>query len=369
MGWWIDVHPSPDLSLPPGWLPSRPNGGWAYHDRIPPSAAGLGVAAFYADRYGHSGVAVWERRLAAGEIRSNGEPLSVDAVLAGGERLEWRRPPWPEPAVPAHWGVIHDDGDLLVIDKPSGLPVLPAGGFLEHTVLRLLERRHGDDRAGVPRPVHRLGRFTSGLLVCARRPATRAWLSAQLRDSTGSLASGARGGLGDGEAGGAPPCRKLYRAQLVPGRLALTPGDSLVITTPIGRRPHPPLGEIWCAAMAGDPDALASRSRLTLLESGSEVDLVEVAIVSGRPHQIRIHCAAVGAPLRGDPLYRPGGWARPGGLPGEGGYRLQARWLQLQRPDGSALELQAPAAEGLGMAAERPAAQDHTDRCSGGTKG
>ncbi|MEA5443897.1 RNA pseudouridine synthase, partial [Cyanobium gracile UHCC 0281] len=178
------------------------------------------------------------------------------------------------------------------------------------------------------------------LLVCARRPTTRAWLSAQLRESTGSLASGA--------GGGASPCRKLYRALLVPGRLALAAGDSLAITTPIGRRPHPPLGEIWCAAAAGDPGALAARSRLTLLERGSEADLVEVAIASGRPHQIRIHCAALGAPLRGDPLYQPGGWARPGGLPGEGGYRLQARRLQLHRPEGSVLELQAPPAAGLG---------------------
>jgi 23S rRNA pseudouridine1911/1915/1917 synthase len=362
MGWWIDVPPSPDLSLPPGWLPSRSNGGWSYRDRIPPAAAGMGVVAFYAGRYGHSGVAVWERRLAAGEISRNGAPLRADAVLAAGDRLVWQRPPWPEPAVPAHWEVIHDDGDLLVIDKPSGLPVLPAGGFLEHTVLRLLERRLGDDPVGVPRPVHRLGRFTSGLLVCARRPATRAWLSAQLRESTGALASGASGGVGAGDGGGVPPCRKLYRALLVPGRLALAAGASLAITTPIGRRLHPPLGEIWCAAEAGDPGALAARSQLTLVESGSEADLVEVAIVSGRPHQIRIHCAAVGAPLLGDPLYRPGGWARPGGLPGEGGYRLQARWLRLHRPDGSVLELQAQAAEGLGTAAERPAAQDHTDR-------
>jgi len=368
-GWWIDAPPSPPLTLPPGWLPSRPNGGWAYRDRIPPAAAGMGVVAFYAGRYGHTSAAAWERRLADGEISRNGVPLRADAVLVGGDRLVWQRPPWPEPAVPAHWDVIHDDGDLLVIDKPSGLPVLAAGGFLEHTVLRLLEHRHGDDPAGVPRPVHRLGRFTSGLLVCARRPATRAWLSAQLRESTGSLASGASGGVGGGVGGGVPPCRKLYRALLVPGRLALAAGDSLAITTPIGRRPHPPLGEIWCAAEAGDPAALAAHSQLTLVESGGEADLVEVAILTGRPHQIRIHCAAVGAPLLGDPLYRPGGWARPGGLPGEGGYRLQARWLRLHRPEGSVLELEAPAAEGLGTTAECPAAQDHTDRCSGGPKG
>ena len=75
--------------------------------------------------------------------------------------------------------VVHVDDHLLVLNKPSGLPVLPAGGFLEHTLLKQLQAW-----APEARPVHRLGRFTSGLLVCARRPATRAWLSAQLRDST-----------------------------------------------------------------------------------------------------------------------------------------------------------------------------------------
>ena len=83
------------------------------------------MVAFYAGRYGHSSPEAWERRLAAGELSRNGLLLRADAVLAGGDRLVWRRPPWPEPAVPAAWGVIHDDGDLLVIDKPSGLPVLP----------------------------------------------------------------------------------------------------------------------------------------------------------------------------------------------------------------------------------------------------
>lgn len=310
------------------------------------------MVAFYARRYAHSSPQEWERRLADGEISRDGVPLQTGAVLAGGDRLVWQRPPWPEPAVPAEWAVLHDDGDLLVIDKPSGLPVLPAGGFLEHTVLRLLERRHGHDPAGVPRPVHRLGRFTSGLLVCARRPASRAWLSAQLRESTGSLANGAGAGVGGGVGGAAPPCRKRYRALLEPGRLALATGGSLVIATAIGRRPHPPLGEIWCAAEPGDPAALPARSQLTLLAKGDEADLVEVAIVSGRPHQIRIHCAAIGAPLWGDPLYLPGGLARPGGLPGEGGYRLQAHWLRLQRPGGSVLELEAPPAPGLAMAPE-----------------
>jgi 23S rRNA pseudouridine1911/1915/1917 synthase len=327
------------------WLPAALNDGWTYRDRVPAAQAGLSVTAFYALRHRHSDEAVWARRLAAGEIACNGTILRRDEPLAAGDRLAWQRPPWLEPAVPAAWAVVHDDGDLLVLDKPSGLPVLPAGGWLEHTVLRLLERRHQGDPNGVPRPVHRLGRFTSGLLVCARRPATRAWLSACLRDST------ARDPATCLEPAKAPPgasgmihpaVRKLYRAVLVPGVLHLEPGEALTITTPIGRRPHPRLGRIWCAGRDPQPDDLQALSRLTLLERHPEGDLVQVAIASGRPHQIRIHCASVGAPLLGDPLYLPGGGAAPDALPGDAGYRLQAWRLELRGPDGERLVLQVP---------------------------
>jgi 23S rRNA pseudouridine1911/1915/1917 synthase len=67
-----------------------------------------------------------------------------------------------------------------------------------------------------------------------------------------------------------------------------------------------------------------------------------VAIATGRPHQIRIHAAAAGAPLLGDPLYGGGGLARGAVLPGQGGYRLHAHRLRLPLPAGGVLELEAP---------------------------
>ncbi len=333
--------------LPEGWLPAEPNQGWVYRDRIGPEEAGLAVSAFYAGRHRHSERKVWERRLEQGEIEWNGQRLRADGPLAIGDRLAWHRPPWQEAAVPASWRLVFDDGDLHVIDKPSGLPVLPAGGFLEHTLLRLMERRHASDPAGIPRPVHRLGRFTSGLLVCARRPATRAWLSARLRERTGSLREN---GAPDGkkatpgqEAALLGGCRKIYRASLAPGRLALAEGGGMVISRPIGRRPHPLLGQIWCAS----DDGLHSLSRLTLLERRRSDDLVEVEITTGRPHQIRIHCAAVGAPLLGDLLYQPGGGALDDVMPGEGGYCLHAHRLIITGSGGQRFVWEAPLPQSL----------------------
>ncbi|MBV2352492.1 RluA family pseudouridine synthase [Synechococcus sp. HK05] len=308
------------------WLPAAFNRGHAYRDRVDRPAAS--IAGFYAARYRHSDQAVWMERLAAGEIWRNGQQLQADGALSPGDRLVWHRPPWQEAAVPVltQRSIVFDDGDLLVLNKPSGLPVLPAGGFLEHTLLSQLQAW-----APTARPVHRLGRFTSGLLVCARRPASRAWLSAQLRESTQACVHAKAG----------RSCRKLYRTlcAALPSDWAV--GATKPITAAIGRRCHPLLGQIWCAALPGDPAALPSRSELTLLERRPETCLVEVAIATGRPHQIRIHLAAIGAPLAGDPLYRVGGTADPQVLPGAGGYLLHAHALSLWPPAGASLHLKA----------------------------
>jgi 23S rRNA pseudouridine1911/1915/1917 synthase len=309
------------------WLPAAFNRGHAYRDRADHSAES--IAGFYAERYRHSDQAVWMERLAAGEIWCNGQQLRADAALAAGDRLVWHRPPWQEAAVPvlSERSIVFDDGDLLVLNKPSGLPVLPAGGFLLHTLLTQLQAW-----APEARPVHRLGRFTSGLLVCARRPATRSWLSAQLRESTGAVVDFA-----------APhACRKLYRALTQPLPSAWAIGETRVMTSAIGLQPHPLLGQIWCAADPGDAAALPSRSELTLVERRLDRCLVDLAIATGRPHQIRIHAAVIGAPLLGDPLYRAGGSADPAVLPGEGGYHLHAYRLNLQLQNGVSLQLQAP---------------------------
>ncbi len=309
------------------------NNGWTYRDRISPAQAGLDLISFYAGRYPHSSAQCWAERLAAGELELNGVPVSASLPLACGDQLSWRRPPWQEPPVPDQWQLLHDDGDLLVINKPSGLPVLPAGGFLNHTVLGLLAQRYG---ATAPRPVHRLGRFTSGLLVCARQPESRAWLSARLRESSRTADNS--------------DCQKVYRALTAPLPPELQPGQPLAITTPIGRRPHPLLGSIWAAALPADRQALAAASCLTLLERRADACLVEVEISSGRPHQIRIHTAAIGAPLLGDPLYRADGSCSATALPGDGGYQLHAQRLRLLLANQTLLNLSAPPPPGSALA-------------------
>ena len=102
----------------------------------------------------------WQHRIEHGEIRLNGQPVGVDQPLAVGQQLAYHRPPWKEPDVPLHFNEVYSDNDLLVINKPAGMPVLPGGNFLQNTLLHQLQLTYPENP---PVPMHRLGRGNIGV--------------------------------------------------------------------------------------------------------------------------------------------------------------------------------------------------------------
>lgn len=283
------------------------NQGFDYREQLGPAAAGRTVLGYLVSRYRHSSEGDWQRRIAAGEVLlENAVALPSDRLRAG-QRLVWQRPPWEEPAVPLAFAVLHRDDHLLAVAKPSGLPSVPNGGFLTHTLLHLV-------RTMVPEatPLHRLGRGTSGLVLFARTTQARRTVAAAWRDGR---------------------VEKVYRA-LVTG----DPAPAFSIDTPIGLVGHPRLGRVYAAAREGRP----ALTRVRVIGPGVGGTIVEATIPTGRPHQIRIHLAAAGHPLVGDPLYVVGGGPGPEpGLPGDGGYRLHAYRLALTHPtSGGRLDLE-----------------------------
>ncbi|MEO0986171.1 MAG: RluA family pseudouridine synthase [Cyanobacteria bacterium J06639_14] len=291
------------------------NQGWTYRDRVTPAAVGQTLLDYYTQRYQHSSREAWQQRIINGLVTVDGAPSSIDCCLCLGQLLAYHRPPWQEPEVPLDFAVLYEDADLVAIAKPAGLPVLPGGGFLEHTLLHQLQERYPD---ASPSPVHRLGRGTSGVMLLARSPLAKSELSRQMRQSTQDIAA-------------ASELTKTYRALVGPSELPAT----FVLTTPIGKVPYPVLGSVYAATPEGKP-AYSKGQVLCRTEAHT---LLAVTIHTGRPHQIRIHLAAAGYPLLNDPLYAPGGLPYPAivsegamPMPGDCGYWLHAYRLRFTHP-------------------------------------
>lgn len=276
------------------------NDGFDYRGTTDADADGVPLSDYLGRRFPHTSAEEWARRAAEGFVLLDGITATARTLLRRGQRLVWRRPAWEEPDAPLEFAVLYDDGDLLAVAKPAGLPTLPGAGHLHATLLYRV-RRYAAEAA----PLHRLGRWTSGVVLFARDPRTR-------------TAMARRWAAGEIE--------KRYRALAV-GAPSVS---GFTVEVPIGPVPYAPLGTVHAASAAGKP----ASSRVAVLERREGAFLCDVHIATGRPHQIRIHLAAAGHPLLGDPLYGPGGVPIPGSrsVPGDPGYRLHAAEIGFPHP-------------------------------------
>ncbi len=276
------------------------NGGYRYEERLDRSASGVTVLDYLVGRYSHSSEDAWGQRIEQGRVLVDGAPVVASTKLSPGAVLAWHRPPWVEPRAPGSFAVLYRDADVLGVAKPGGLAAMPGGGFLERTLLR---RVAAFDPAASP--LHRLGRGTSGITLFARHKTSRRHLTNAWR--TGAVE---RNYIG-----------------LVRGR---PPWQEVRVDEPIGPVPHARLGSV----AAVNPDGKRAESHVRLVEHRESTSLVEVTIETGRTHQIRIHLAALGYPLEGDPLYPAGGVpdASTRSLPGDLGYFLHAGSIRFPHP-------------------------------------
>jgi 23S rRNA pseudouridine1911/1915/1917 synthase len=225
-----------------------------------------------------------QRLMASGLVSAGDRILKPNTIVEPGTALRVEVPPaadaepQPEPDIDVR--VVYEDADLLIVDKPSGLVVHPSPGHASGTLVNALLGRHGETFggiAGVRRPgiVHRLDRDTSGLLIVARSDLAQASLMAQLK---------------------ARRIKKTYLA-LVQGSVAAAVGR---IDAPIGRDPG---HRTRMGVVAGGREASTG---YRVRERYDAWTLLELDLITGRTHQIRVHLAAIGHPVAGDPLYGTG---------------------------------------------------------------
>ena len=264
-----------------------------------------------------------------GQVRVDGRRADGATRLEPGQTV--RVPPMPaappKPAVPAPKPevvreledmVLYRDDEVIVLNKPSGLPTQGGPGISRH-LDGMLDGLRGENEHR-PRLVHRLDRDTSGALVLARTPGVAAKLAAAFRGRD---------------------VQKTYwavvcgRPMPVEGRIDL---PLLRYTGPRGERSVP-------AARDDEDAARAVTDYVTLDHAGQKLSWLELSPLTGRTHQLRVHCVALGAPILGDVKYaepdQNGAFsAAVEGLPDR--LHLHARALDLPHPAGGRLVVEAP---------------------------
>ena len=222
-----------------------------------------------------------EQGISAGFIKSvkygagffvHGLPVHTNHRLQPGQTVRFALPPeqpttvQPQADIPLH--IVYEDDFVLALNKPAGIAVHPTlnypGGTLANAWMAELQRRN---ETGVFRPVNRIDKDTSGLVLCAKNSFAAPML--------------------------AETAEKRYYA-LVQGQLPLGRGQ---IDAPIGRRGDSIIGR--CVTPEGKP----SRTEYTIIKEENGLSLAACVPVTGRTHQIRVHFASIGHPLAGDDLY------------------------------------------------------------------
>nr|WP_180167507.1 pseudouridine synthase [Stenotrophomonas sp. SbOxS2]NYU00594.1 pseudouridine synthase [Stenotrophomonas sp. SbOxS2] len=225
----------------------------------------------------------WESRFARGRVQdAQGRALAADMPWQVGLEIRYFREVADEPVIPFVETILHHDAHLLVADKPHFLPTAPAGAFVRETLLaRLVERTGNTDLV----PLHRLDRLTAGLVLFSTRPETRDAYQRLFRERR---------------------IEKTYEA------LAQALPD---LRFPLERHSRLQPGEPFFRMVEG-PGEPNARTRIEVIDAHGPVWRYRLVPESGRKHQLRVHMAALGAPILGDGFYpqlqdRPQGEGEP----------------------------------------------------------
>ncbi|MBQ5949280.1 pseudouridine synthase [Massilia sp. ST3] len=231
-----------------------------------------GMLRFLSERYPDVASSSWAARLERGEIvDAKGAPLRADSPVRQGMRIwYYRELEQPETPIPFQERVLFMDEHLLVADKPHFLPTIPTGRFLKETLLVRLKRAHD-----LPHlvPIHRLDRETAGVVIFSHNPDTRGAYQSMFQKRVVSKTYEALAGVIEGR-----EFPFTYRSRMRDGL------DQFFISEEV----------------EGEPN---SETLIELLERRGQVARYRLHPHTGRKHQLRLHLAALGAPILNDAFY------------------------------------------------------------------
>ena len=212
----------------------------------------------------------WRDRFLRGRILdANKQPIAIAHLYRAGLRIHYFREVPDEKPIPFFESIIYADAHLIVVDKPHFLPVIPAGNYVEQTLLaRLIARFDNPEIA----PLHRIDRHTAGLVLFSAQRASRAAYQALFRHRK------------------IEKCYEAIAPALPYLEFPLTRSSRIVRGEPFFRSRE----------IAGEVNA---ETRIEVRERGSDYWRYALHPVTGRKHQLRVHMAALGAPICNDPFY------------------------------------------------------------------
>lgn len=245
-------------------------------DGVGPSCVGLPtgpwptITDFLVERFPAISRDTWLGRMQAGTvIDEHGVPVTADRRYQAPLRVYYYRALDAELRIPFDEVVLFQDAHLVVADKPPFLPVTPGGKFLQESLLVRLKRKLGiDDLA----PLHRIDRGTAGLVLFSVQPQTRAVYTSLFADRA---------------------VEKRYEAIV---RWSADASVPVVYRSRLVDDDH----FMRMKEIEGEPN---SETHFSVREVRGARALLELAPVTGRKHQLRVHCMALGVPIVNDPIY------------------------------------------------------------------